>query len=42
MEVKILIADDEKGIRDSLQMILTEEGYNTTAVSNGFEALQLN
>ena len=41
MEVKILIADDEKGIRDSLQMILTEEGYNTTAVANGFEALQL-
>ena len=41
MEVKILIADDEKGIRDSLQMILTEEGYNTTAVSNGLEALEL-
>ena len=41
MEVKILIADDEKGIRDSLQMILTEEGYNTTAVANGLEALQL-
>ena len=41
MEVKILIADDEKGIRDSLQMILTEEGYNTTAVANGFEALEL-
>lgn len=41
MEVKILIADDEKGIRDSLQMILSEEGYNTTAVSNGLEALEL-
>lgn len=41
MEVKILIADDEKGIRDSLQMILAEEGYNTTAVSNGLEALEL-
>lgn len=41
MEVKILIADDEKGIRDSLQLVLQEEGYNTTVVSNGIEALQL-
>ncbi len=41
MEVKILIADDEKGIRDSLQMILDEEGYTTTVVSNGLEALKL-
>jgi len=41
MDVKILIADDEKGIRDSLQMILDEEGYNTTVVSNGLEALEL-
>jgi len=41
MEVKILIADDEKGIRDSLKMILNEEGYSTTAVSNGLEAFEL-
>lgn len=41
MDTKILIADDEKGIRDSLQMILNEEGYNTTAVSNGLDALRL-
>jgi DNA-binding NtrC family response regulator len=40
MEIKILIADDEKGIRDSLQMILNEEGYQTTVVSNGLEALE--
>lgn len=40
MAVKILIADDEKGIRDSLQIILNEEGYNTTVVSNGIEALK--
>ncbi len=41
MDVRILIADDEKGIRDSLQMILSEEGYDTTVVSNGAEALEL-
>lgn len=40
MEIKILIADDEKGIRDSLQMILNEEGYQTTVVSNGLEAIE--
>lgn len=41
MDIQILIADDEKGIRDSLQLVLEEEGYHTTAVSNGQEALQL-
>ncbi|MBK8944051.1 MAG: sigma-54-dependent Fis family transcriptional regulator [Ignavibacteriae bacterium] len=40
MDIKILIADDEKGIRDSLQMILNEEGFQTTAVSDGLEALE--
>jgi len=39
MSIKILIADDEKGIRDSLQMILNDEGYYTTVVSNGTDAL---
>ena len=41
MDIKILIVDDEKGIRDSLQMILNEEGYQTIAVSDGMEALNL-
>ncbi|MBK7105476.1 MAG: sigma-54-dependent Fis family transcriptional regulator [Ignavibacteriae bacterium] len=41
MDIKILIADDEKGIRDSLQMILSEEGFQTIAVSDGAEALEL-
>ncbi|MFZ1291099.1 MAG: sigma-54 dependent transcriptional regulator [Melioribacteraceae bacterium] len=40
MDIKILIADDEKGIRDSLQMILSEEGFQTIAVSDGLEALE--
>ena len=41
MSARILIADDEKGIRDSLEMILSEEGYSTNSVSNGIEALEL-
>lgn len=40
MDIKILIADDEKGIRESLKMVLEEEGYNTTCVADGEEALQ--
>lgn len=40
MPANILIADDEKPIRDSLKMILEEEGYNTDVVGDGEEALQ--
>lgn len=40
MSVKILIADDEKNIRDSLKLILDEEGYVTDVASDGEEALQ--
>jgi len=40
MSAKILIADDEKPIRDSLKMILDEEGYVTDVVADGDEALQ--
>ena len=40
MPAKILIADDEKPIRDSLKMILDEEGYSTDVVGDGEEALQ--
>ena len=39
MSAKILIADDEKPIRDSLKMILDEEGYSTAVVADGEEAL---
>jgi DNA-binding NtrC family response regulator len=39
MSAKILIADDEKPIRDSLKMILDEEGYSTEVVADGEEAL---
>ncbi len=40
MDTKILIVDDEKGIRDSLKMVLADEGFSTVAVSNGLEALE--
>lgn len=40
MPVKILIADDEKPIRDSLKLILDEEGYSTDVAGDGEEALQ--
>jgi two-component system, NtrC family, response regulator AtoC len=36
---KILIADDEIGLRDSLRDLLEVEGYSVTATSNGIEAI---
>ncbi|MGD9489820.1 MAG: sigma-54-dependent transcriptional regulator [Calditrichaceae bacterium] len=41
MKAKILVVDDEKTIRESLSMVLEEEGYTAQAVSNGKEALDL-
>jgi len=40
MPAKILIVDDEKPIRDSLKLILDEEGYSTNVASDGEDALQ--
>lgn len=37
---KILIVDDEEGMRHMLSIILKKEGYETTSVSNGNEALK--
>lgn len=40
-EVKILIADDEKGIRDSLKEYLNEDGFiDIDTASNGKEAIE--
>jgi len=39
--MKILIVDDEKTIRDSLQLVLSEEGYETETSSDGMEALEI-
>ncbi|MEN8191454.1 MAG: sigma-54 dependent transcriptional regulator [Bacteroidota bacterium] len=41
MSMQILIVDDEKTLRDSLQLILNEEGYQTKTSSDGIEALEL-
>lgn len=40
MSIKILIADDEKAIRDALKYVLTEEGYNADTAVDGEEALK--
>ncbi len=37
----ILIVDDEKEIRDLIEIYLKNEGYNTLKASDGFEALSL-
>ena len=39
MSAKILIVDDEKPIRDSLKMVLDEEGFVTEVAADGEEAL---
>ena len=41
MPNSILIVDDEKGIREVLTSILTEEGYEATSVTSGEECLKL-
>lgn len=37
--VQVLIADDDEGIRESLRMLLEEEGHSVTEASNGQETL---
>ena len=41
MKASILVVDDERSIRDSLQMVLQEEGYGARGASDGKEALEL-
>ncbi|MEW6703083.1 MAG: sigma-54 dependent transcriptional regulator [Bacteroidota bacterium] len=40
MSAKILIVDDEKPIRDSMKMVLDEEGFSTEAAADGEDALR--
>ncbi|GAB4152145.1 MAG: sigma-54 dependent transcriptional regulator [Ignavibacteriales bacterium] len=40
MAIRILIADDEKAIRESLKMVLEEEGYSPEIAQDGHEALE--
>lgn len=37
--VRIMIADDEAAIRESLERVLQVEGYDTSTVTNGFAVL---
>ena len=37
---RLLVVDDEAGIRESLSSILEDEGYNVEAVASAEEALQ--
>lgn len=41
MKKIILTAEDEEAIRESLLMLLQDEGYDCFAVSDGLDALQL-
>ena len=41
MKVNILVVDDESTIRESLRLVLEEEGYETSIASDGKEALDL-
>jgi CheY-like chemotaxis protein len=40
MKVKILLVDDDAGVRRMLQRVLEEEGYSVVAAANGVEALE--
>ena len=40
MNERILIAEDEQDIRNSLSFVLENEGYNVTTVPNGLEAVE--
>lgn len=41
MSFRILIADDEKAIRESIKTVLEEEGYSTVTAPDGKEALDI-
>lgn len=41
MSAKILVVDDEKSIRQSLNIILSDEGYEVKSAADGEEALNL-
>ena len=38
---KILVVDDEPGMREFLEIMLSKEGYNVSVASNGEEAIQM-
>src|SRR5262249_18070053 len=38
-ESHILVVDDDPGVRETVTLLLTAAGYQTSAAENGFEAL---
>jgi two-component system response regulator PilR (NtrC family) len=38
---RILVADDDSGVREFLEIMLTREGYAVSCAENGKEALAL-
>ena len=41
MAGKILIVDDDEGLRESLSLLLSDEDYDVATASNGDESLRL-
>ena len=41
LEPKILVIDDEPGVRDALQAILTDEGFKVRCAGSGEEGLEV-
>lgn len=41
MNEKIMVVDDDKDIREVIQVLLSSEGYEVIEASNGKEALEL-
>lgn len=39
-DLRILIVDDQRGIRSMLKIVFAEEGYEVTTAANGLEALE--
>jgi two-component system response regulator (stage 0 sporulation protein F) len=39
--VRVLIVDDDRGLRELLEIILTEEGYTVSQAANGLRALEI-
>ena len=38
-QVRVLVVDDEEGVRNLLQRVLAEAGYNVVTAANGEQAL---
>ena len=41
MKANILVVDDERSIRDSLELVLKEEGYEVQTATDGKQAMEL-